>query len=556
MPAPWEKYQSQSSTSSSNDGPWNNYKAPEGMSRNKNTEVESALQGAAQGVSFGFADEIEGVGRAVKAAYEDPSKRNIKALGNSYKDFRDAARARYEMARADNPGSYTTGEVVGTIGSGFIPGLGLLNATKGIGITSKLIKAGQAGAIAGAGTSNADLTQGDFGGLATDAGVGAAAGAVTQGAISGAGKVLQNLTPNNVAKKTANVFLNTPEQITETYIANPQGVRNAPKRFELATSIEEQGISPLKKLVTEGSKESREQLKKEGLKFSTDDLAQYLKDKATDIANKAEGIIDDPQKAAAIGWLNDVAKKYKAAPTKEISANRLKDFIQTIDRSVDYDIGAGKFGKIDDTVKKEVRTYVDTQLKNSSPAYAQQMKQVASDASLLNDVNEVAQNPRGWSNAFRKLETDQYGSGQIPAETLRALDQRLGTNFVEQAKLSNAREAFDKSVTNGSRNVNLFSNFLRSVPILREVAPLIGGTVDKYGRELTLKAVDGAAKLNEIYNTKGLQAFRKDVGKLVDLAQKGNTTAAITLQFLSQANPQAMKAYEQQEAMKRKSQGQ
>jgi hypothetical protein len=534
MPGPWEKYQKVGA------GPWEKYQTVEVPKRPEDTYLESAALGAAQGASFGLADEVEGGVKAIKDVLGSDYKLGD-ALGR-YRVNRDGARAKYEKARQDNPSVYTTGEVAGSAATALVPGLGWLNAAKGAKTAAVLGKAATGGAIAGFGTSNADLTKGEVGSAAEDVGMGAGAGILGHGIVSGAGKLARTLTPTTVAKKLSNVFLNTPEELTETYIKNKEGVLNAPRRFELAG--EYQGIlDKLKGEVTEGSQASRQILRDEGNSIPGADIAALLKSKADELATRSEGVWDDPQQLAAYKWLQDNAEKYGQVEVP-LSTNRVKDTLQSIDRSVDFETAPGKFSSIDSQIKGDVRSKIDELLKSQSPAYADQMKGVAADAQLLNQASEVAKSPQGLANIFRRLETDQYGGGQAPRETLEQLDKRMGSDILEKARLSNSREAFDKSITNGSRNVNFFSNMLKDIPVVKYAAPIMGGTVDKYGRKMTMGAVDTAVWLNQKFASGDLKGYADAATSLMEQAKKGNPQAVLTFQMLSQSNPEALKYLE------------
>ncbi len=536
MPGPWEKYQKVGS------GPWEKYKTFEAPKRPEKTMVESGLHGAAQGATMGYADELEG---ALKGAYDVTfGDSKLGQIAERYRANRDTARGRYEKARQDNPGSYLAGEVAGGVGTAFLPGFGWANAVKGASTAAKIGTAAKVGAVAGLGQSTADITKGQLGKAAEDTATGAAIGGVTQGVLSGIGAGLKHLTPTNAARKMSNVFLNTPEEITETYIKNPEGVLSAPKRFELAGQYDDV-IAKLKGEVQEGSQASRNILTQEAQTVKGAEIASILNSKADDIAARAEGIMDDPETLAAYKWLKDRAGMYAEKGDADLSTNRVKDILQSIDRSVDFETAPGKFGKIDDTVKKGVRSDVDYLLKGRSPAYAEQMKGVAEDTRLLNEASDIARTPQGLANVFRRLQTDQYGGGQVPREVLERLDKRMGTDILEQAKLSTAREAFDKSVTNGSRNVNFFSNLMKDVPVVKYAAPIVGGTVDKYGRKLTMGAVDTAVKLNKLYQSQGVQSFIEAAQPVIDAARKGNPSAILTFQMLSQSNPEALRYLDQ-----------
>lgn len=554
MPGPWEKYQKVGA------GPWEKYKSLEVTPTPEQPMAESAIKGALQGASFGYADELEGGVKAVRDVMSD--KHRIADLLDRYRANRDVSRGEYEKARQDNPASYTSGEVAGTIGTAFVPGLGWANAAKGATTFAKLLVALKAGGAAGFGTSTADVTKGDLGNALEDTAVGAGLGAGTQGLLSGAGALVKGFTPTNVAKKLSNVFLNTPEEITETYIKNPAGVKNAPAPFELAQNYQK-ALERLKNETVEGSQASRAILSKEGQQVGGNELAELLQKRDDDIVARMEGVWDDPEQLAAHKWLSDKAAKLREPgivaddalglspeeTQRMLSTNRVKDMIQGIDRTTQFETKAGEFNKIDDLVKKGARSDIDSLLKERSPAYAEQMKEVAKDAGLLEEATEVAKSPGALANAFKRIERDQTGSGYFPRDVIGRVDDRLGTDFLEQAKLSNAKDAFDKSVTNGSMNVNKFSNMLKKLPggIGDVAGPLLGGTVDKYGRKMTMGAVDTAVSLNKLLQSGAVQDFQAQAKPLMDAVRKGDPTAVLTFQMLSQSNPDALKYLEQGE---------
>lgn len=170
------------------------------------TPVESAAIGGLQGVTLGFAPQIEGAVRGgYNALTSDQPVTGANVL-DQYRKARDAAKLREQQAQGDNPKSYLAGNLAGTVGTGFVPGLGVLNAGREAGLAAKLASAAGTGAVGGAGYSDADLTKGEFGKFNKDVGAGALTGAVTQGALSGLGTALGSYKPmeaiESLAEKT------------------------------------------------------------------------------------------------------------------------------------------------------------------------------------------------------------------------------------------------------------------------------------------------------------------------------------------------------------------
>lgn len=516
--------------------------------------VEAAMRGGAQGIMLDHADEATaGVGAAmdvlgghvptgrpmsrpgVKGFLEDTGDQ----LANAYKSRIGPIRERDALAQEEQPWSYGGAQAAGVLGSTIAGPAAVFAPVKGGGALANIGRIAAGGAVQGEGQSKEPLLSLD---TAENAAMGAGIGLGTAGLMKGAGAAMRQMTPTNVAKKGANVFLNTPEEITDLYIKDPQKVREAPRRFEVVQKFRDL-IDKLQNEVNSGSAQSRQILRSEGKTTRAGDIAKVFQSQADEIEARSEGIMgDDPQKLAAYKWLRAMQETFEANADKQLSTNRVKDLVQSFDRQTDWETGVGRYSRIDDAVKKSVRRQIDATLKADSPAYADQMQRVSADTELLGDASKLAQNEGAMSNILRRTQTDQYGGGRVPARTLESFDERMGSDILDQAKYAHAREAFDKSITNGSRNVNLFSNMLREIPGVKHIAPIIGGSVDKYGRQMTMSAVDKAAALNKIWQSSGWQVFARAIDPVVQAAQKSEPSAILTLQLLEQLNPDAASA--------------
>jgi hypothetical protein len=145
---------------------------PDEFLKEKPSLLESGLRGAAQGATFGFADEATG---ALEALFTD----------KSYAQARDEARKAYEAAQQANPKTYLAGDIGGSIATAFIPGLGALNAGKG----AKLAEVAGKGALQG-GLSGLGRAEGDVGEQLQDTAAGALLGGATGALASKAGDLL------------------------------------------------------------------------------------------------------------------------------------------------------------------------------------------------------------------------------------------------------------------------------------------------------------------------------------------------------------------------------
>ena len=500
--------------------------------RQKFTAVESGGLGAIQGLSFDTADEIESGARALYEVATGPDE--LKDLLKKYRHIRDKeVRPRYDNARQDNPKSYMTGEIGGSVATSFVPGLGVLNAGKGSKLLTTIGKGALSGGLAGAGASEADLTKGDVENFAEDVGSGAFYGGATSGVMKGGMDAISSLSPRNVVKKGANILLNTPEELTELRLdRGKDAIMNAPKRHELVGEYKDI-LEKLKRETIEGSKEARAQL--DGVRFKGSEVGAKAGKIAGSIDERLAGIDDDPGRVAARGWLRDIEEMYKGKP--EVTGSKVKDSLQTIQRSADYDVGGGKFVQVDDAAKKELGHELRMMLEGKSPAYAADMKKVAADSSLLEKANNLGSD-KTLANLFRKIETDEWGSGQFPREILEQIDGRMGTDILDKAKLSYAREAFDKNITQGSMNVNKFRNMMEGIPVIGRMAGLVGASVDKYGRSITMGAIDAAGYLEQVYKKSGAPGFVEKARPFMEQAKRGNYAAAVAIQMMKKTYPE------------------
>ena len=199
MPGPWEKYQTaQAAPAEAQDGPWKRYQPdPESM-RPKASPGESLMRGAAQGTTFGWADELAAAAGAAKdVASAKLGLRGDIGFSDAYGTYINKIRAKDDAAKADNPKTYLAGQIGGGIATTFVPGGAALGGVKGATV---------AGAAAGAGTSEANPLESPekLKEFAKDTGKGALLGYVTSKAFQLGGKAIDKLKPSEL-DKLANV---------------------------------------------------------------------------------------------------------------------------------------------------------------------------------------------------------------------------------------------------------------------------------------------------------------------------------------------------------------
>lgn len=188
------------------------------------SELESLLRGSAQGLSLGFADEITAGAESL-------------LTDKAYADAIKESRANYHKAEAANPASYMTGNVAGSVGAAFIPGL---NVAKGATLVGRVGTAALSGALSGLGNSEAE----DAVGLAKDTALGAGLGAGFQGvgdkvispAIQKVGSLTDRVMQAAVRKSpTANRILAKVAQLTSG-VDEDAALRQVERPFQTASA--------------------------------------------------------------------------------------------------------------------------------------------------------------------------------------------------------------------------------------------------------------------------------------------------------------------------------
>lgn len=563
--------------------------------------ADAGLRGAAQGASLGFADEAAaGVGGLKDYVSGKLGLRGDISLPDAYHTWRDVIRRADAQAAEEHPYAYNTGQVAGALATSAAPGLNLLNVGKGAGLVEAGLKGASIGALAGTGNAQ-NITD-----VPSEALHGAAVGGLVGGGLNVAGRVgsavLDKLKPASIGS----VILNAPESALQRYIENPEAVNAARPRSEIVQDAFLPRIEALKNEVTGGSAASRAILDQEGKTVAGSTIANLLDTKKAQILARSEGVMDDPAQMAAVKWLDDLAAKYRpqaerfgsgvvptsgeyapamhfasgspeslmseaalngveggintasnyspmagdgyiAKPTEKVlTTNRIKDLVQNLDNQTEYEVAPGKFAKVSDAVRKDVRSQIDGLLKGKSEAYTEQMKKVATDTSLLNEVSDLARSPQGFDNLLKRT---QRGTTPQLMDALQRFDERTGGGLLQELQDSAVKDALAKGTANGSRNVNMqgvlgdtVGAAIGGLPgrfVGRAIGVLGGATTDKYGGPMARALLDRAAQANAFLdNSPAAQALGSYVQPLLPLAAEGNRAPLIeTLEAPSVTSP-------------------
>lgn len=474
-------------------------------------KLSSAALGAAQGASFGFADEGEG---AIKAALDYlHGKYGDRPLSEIYRLERDAARQKYGQAEQQNPVSYKTGEIGGAVATSLIPGLGEANA----------LKLGGMGAAYGLGGSNADLTKGNIVGAAKDTATGAAIG-LGSGLIAPAVSVAGNLVKGGAKRAISNVFGPSAEAVN-TRITNPSAIQNAKTYAEIADQVPAT-LEKIQQKITDTDTAAWNTLSRstdpgEGAKPANDiiDLvkqARWKIGKAIGRAdNKAQvilGEISDDLKniyskesneyvasQQGLEEATNTARQYKTADEfakhwnepiysessvgvnknlgmspqdfwkqaqkqetktafENVSESDIKAIIQKIDANTDWDKPGAE---TTNNALKSLRNKLDTMLKDQNEDYRQAMVPVQQNIDLLNDAERffvpkktAGQGYSATDTTISKLSNLKREGKDVSKSIIEKIKDVTGDDYLTATKNADIANQFVGGKANGSRNTN------------------------------------------------------------------------------------------------------
>lgn len=160
------------------------------------SKVRSAVRGFGDTLTMGYMDELAG---GLESLTSD----------KTYEQARDEYRKLYKQSEAENPDIYTTGQAAGALAPALITGGGAAAPTLGKAIGRSAL---EGGAFA-LGSSEADLTKGEFGQAVMDTAMGVGLGGVAGGAFHGIGKGISKL--RGVADDAGDALLSKAKSVAD-----------------------------------------------------------------------------------------------------------------------------------------------------------------------------------------------------------------------------------------------------------------------------------------------------------------------------------------------------
>jgi hypothetical protein len=293
-------------------------------------QLKAGALGVAQGATLGFADEIAAAVGATKGALQG------KGIKQAYLDSLENVRSTFKEAEEQQPGAFLAGDVAGSVGTAFVPGLNIAKGVKSLSSAGKIGKAALKGAGIGAaeglGRTEEDVLSA---GALKDVGLGAALGTVgglVGGALGAAAK---------------------PDLTTDGAITLIAG-KKAPKFFKGGKSKLAESIKSVNKLDEfKGSLLHRSSLDK-----VTPDM---ILDTAENAIQTRSNLVGNLIEAADDGSTFKLSNVLKGIKSKDM--NKYLDSLKLADESLSGDLATGKFKVLTKKIGKAISREEDFTLR-------------------------------------------------------------------------------------------------------------------------------------------------------------------------------------------------
>lgn len=368
------------------------------------SKLESFGRGVAQGATLGFADEITG---AIESLFSD----------KSYTQSRDESRAAYTAAEQANPLTSMAGNLGGSLATTIVPGL---NVAKGAGMAGAVKTAALGGGLTGLGSSEADLTKGDFAGAIKDT----VQAAVTGAAVGGvAHKVGQKLAGRAADKFDGDV------------IADAMG-RSRPKDQLMVQAMAEADRPAARAIL------------------HSDDFRPVQKALRSKDTEKARTALDEYIAKVSDGREADWDELAKILPKNAgLQPGKILDRFENDIQRASTEHGQADVAKVLGTVKERLQSLWSTAGKGTAASHFEQAAAAAQGPesatlkAIANEIRAGADDLTGndvWKIAERVAGSD----GQVPP-TIRNVIKDLPSFFNKEAKIHPIE--LRKALTNAQR---------------------------------------------------------------------------------------------------------
>lgn len=486
--------------------------------------LESALRGGAQGLTSGFADEIESLITRKKL---------------------DDVRQAYKQAEEANPITYNVSDVGG--------GIGQLALLGGVGKGVPLLAGAAQGAIEGIGRSE-DKSIGD-----------AVAGGTIGAAIPAAGMGISKLY-QKIAEKAKPVVqeagMSALSHLTGKSKEGLQAYKEAPEIInkldslgtvpEIQTKLAEglEGYlqnSPYQKKAKELSKQSFDILEKSGVTVNPEKAIFSLDDKIKKLGSE---FYTSDKSAEAKKALTDFQNSLYESSQKfggELPAVEVKKAIQQFDEQT-----AGKYGDVVNDVYanaiKDFRKTIDSELKTKVPEYRDIMQEISKYTALdqrlqkkyltdkMYDADKIGKSLMNEKSIKNQRDISRL-SDSLADDGRNLLGSELqGKRLADILGGLQQKKAFDAQTNQGSNIVNYFQGLGAGVGSLPGyiAGSVAGRYMEKNAGTIAKKAIDFIRPVQDIEKR---VTGSKYEGLIKNAIQGGARKAAVTHYLLAQTKP-------------------
>lgn len=433
--------------------------SPSGANQPKRSMLQSGLIGAAQGATFGLADEAIAKLESIRS-------------GRPYEEVLQESRAMFKGASEQNPVSYTGGEIASGIAPAIVTGGG--SAPLSLGRTAA-IGAGT-GALSGLGFSEGQ----NIGEIARDVGIGGALGGALPVVGRGIAKGVQSLKPvaDEAIKTTTTGFTGKTRAFLDQLDKNPEQVKRIEEKFagDLQAEVLPEISMKIDRFVERNPFAQRAKLNSrlsvekipENVRVNKQPAIQEIdkvldvlkKDTVTDTSREAQKILGDYKSRI----INELGTTETGSPTPDVLGRDLKVFLQNIGDDIEKHGGYGnplKNTKVGQTLKN-VRRALDQELKDKAPDYREIMKTVNNDTAASVRLTKQFMNKEGVDsgkiNTFINRTTQKPVLMETDRPTKRAVellqqDNQLQT-LGQDIKDINLKKAIEARGNQGSNITN------------------------------------------------------------------------------------------------------
>lgn len=389
------------------------------------SQLESAIRGGAQGLTFGFPDEAT-------AALERL------VTGKPYEQALQESRQAYRQAQEANPITYTGSEIAGGVLPALIPGVG--QAVTGAKLGRLATIGAGTGALSGLGYSEGQ----DIGEVARDVGIGGLLGGSLPVLGRGIAKGVQSLKPmaDEAIKTSLTGFTGKTRAFLDQLDKNPEQVKRIEEKFagdlqaevlpEISLKIDRfVEKNPFAQRAKANSKLSVEKIPENvrvNKKPAIDEIDKVLnvlkKDTVTSTSREAQETLNVYKQRI----INELGADETGKASSDIAGRDLKIFLQNIGDDIEKYGGYGnplKNSKVGQTLKN-VRRSLDQELKDKAPEYREIMKTVNNDTAASVRLTKQFMNKEGVDsgkiNTFINRTTQKPQLMEIDKPTKKAVE--------------------------------------------------------------------------------------------------------------------------------------